>query len=142
LCNTALLSSGAINTIGRVTLFSALQSVGFVTLGAAHSLEGLGFAMIASGAVGAVIWLRAVSKQIGLPMRGMVSMLGKSAAVALTSAIGPAFALWCYGLYPETVAAPLVIGVVGGLVGFVVGTLVSRHPLEQEFTAVWLKIRH
>src|SRR5450830_1240505 len=59
LCQTALLSSGAVVTISRLTVLNALQGVVFVAFGAWQGLMTLGFLMIASTAVGAVIWLRA-----------------------------------------------------------------------------------
>lgn len=141
LCQTALLSAGAVTTIARVTVFSALQSVVFVVLGASQGLVALGLAMIASAAVSAALWLRATSKHIGLPLRGLLRTLRQSALVALLSAVGPALALWIYGPYPEVLVMPLVLGGAGGLAGFVVGVMVFQHPLQEEIMAIWSKIK-
>lgn len=141
LCETALLSSGAVATIARVTILSALQSVALVALGASQGLVTLGIAMIAAAAVTATLWLRATSRHIGLPLRGLLTTLRKSAVVALLAAIGPALALWIYGPYPEVFLMPLVMGGAGGLAGFVVGVFLVQHPLQGEIMAVWSKIR-
>lgn len=141
LCQTALLSSGAVTVIARVTVFSALQSLAFVALGAWQGLMALGVALIASAAVSAVIWLRATCKHIGLPLFRLLPTLRLSAAVALLAAIGPALALWVYGPYPESFVMPLALGGVGGLVGFVVGVMVFNHPLQEEIMAIWSTIK-
>ena len=141
LCETALLSSGAVATIARVTILSALQSVVFVAVGASQGLVALGFSMMASAAVSAAIWLRATSKHIDLPLLGLMRTLRQSALVALLAAVGPALALWIYGPYPEVFAMPLVLGGVGGLAGFVVGVMIFQHPLQEEIVAIWLKIK-
>jgi O-antigen/teichoic acid export membrane protein len=141
LCATALLSSGAVTTIARATILSALQSVVLVAAGASQGLMALGLAMIVSAAITTAIWLRATSRHINLPLRGMWSHLRKSATVALMAAIGPAFALWLYGPYPDVVVMPLVFGVAGGLTGFVLGVIISKHPLLEEMVQMWSKIR-
>lgn len=141
LCSTALLSSGAVTTIARVTVFSAIQSMAFVALGASLGLMALGFAMIASAAVSATLWLRATNRHIDLTLRGLLPTLRKSAVVALLAAIGPALVLWIYGPYPEGLVMPLVLGGAGGLAGFVGGIFLVEHPLRGEVTAVWAKIR-
>ena len=140
LCQTALLSSGAVTTIARVTVFSALQSVAFVALGAWHGLQVMGIAMVVSTMVSTTLWLRATSKRIDMPLRLLLPAFRKSAAVALLSAIGPALALWFYGPYPEGVVMPLVFGGAGGLVGFVVGVMLFKHPIQEEILQIWVRI--
>ena len=141
LCSTALVSSGAVNIIARATILTAIQNVAFVALGASQGLATLGVAMIASAAMAAFIWLRATSSHIGLPLPGLLRTLWQSAIVAFTAAIGPALAFWLYGPYPEGVVRPLLIGVVGGLAGFVGGILLVRHPLQVEIMALWAKLK-
>ena len=129
LCQTALLSSGPVTAIARVTVFSGLQSVLFVAIGALHGLMAMGVAVIVSSAVSATIWLQGTSRHIGLSRRALLPTLRKSARVALLAAIGPALALLIYGPYPKVLVMPLVLGGAGGLAGFVAGTLVLQHPV-------------
>lgn len=140
LCQTALLSSGAVTTIARVTVFSALQSVVFAAIGASQGLAALGFAMIASAAASATLWLRATSRHIDLPILGLLHTLRQSAAVALLTAIGPALALFVYGPYPQVTVLPLVIGGLGGLAGFVLAVLFLNHPLRSEIQSIWTRL--
>ena len=141
LCQPALLSTGAVAAITRATIFSTLQTVLFVVLGASHGLLVLGIFMIASAAVGAAIWLRATSMHIGLPLRGLLGILRQSMVIALLAAIGPALALWVYGPYPEVLVMPLVLGGAGGLAGFVGGIFLVQHPLRGEVMGIWSKIK-
>jgi O-antigen/teichoic acid export membrane protein len=141
LCETALLSSGGVAIIARVTIYSALQSVVFVAIGASQGLIALGFAMIASAVVSAALWLQATTRHIGLPPSALLRTLRQSMQVALLAVIGPALALWRYGPYPEFVVMPLVLGGAGGLAGFVMGVRVFKHPLQDEFMAIWSKTR-
>ena len=66
--------------------------------------------------------------------------LRQSGAVALLAGIGPALVSWGYGLYPEAIVGPLVLGGAGGMVGFAVGVMVLGHPLRDEFISIWSKI--
>lgn len=139
LCQTALLSSGAVTAIARATVFTGIQNVTLVALGASQGLKELCFAMMMSAAINAYIWLRAATKQIGLPFPALLRTFRPSAAVALMAAIGPVLALWLYGPYPENVVMPLALGGFGGLVGFLAGIMAVRHPLREEIMAIWSK---
>jgi len=133
LCGTALMAAGAASTIARVTVIASLQAIVFAAVGASQGLLGLGVAMIFSTAVSSAVWLRATAGQIGLPLLGMLSIMLQSGLVALMAGLGPAMALWLYGPYPEAIMAPLVVGGVGAIFGFVSGVKVFNHPLAAEF---------
>jgi O-antigen/teichoic acid export membrane protein len=141
LCQTALLSSGAVSTIARVTVVIALQSVVLVALGASQGLAELGIALIASAAISATLMLRATSRCIDLPLLKLLQTMRLSALVALLSAVGPALALWVYGPYPEFFLRPLLLGGAGGLTGFVAGIMILQHPLREEIIAIWTRTR-
>ncbi|MDO9195018.1 lipopolysaccharide biosynthesis protein [Rhodoferax sp.] len=141
LCGTALLSSGGVTIIARVTVFSAIQSIAFVALGASQGLAAMGLALIAASAVSAVLWLRATARHIGMPLSGLLNTLRQSAQVALLAVIGPALALWIYGPYPAVFVMPLILGGAGGLAGFLLGIVIFKHPLQVEITTILSKIR-
>ncbi|MBK9574229.1 MAG: oligosaccharide flippase family protein [Rhodoferax sp.] len=141
LCHTALLSSGAVTVIARVTITSALQSVFFASLGASQGLIVMGVAMIASAAVSATLWLRATSIHIQLPLMGLLRMLGQSMVVALLAGMGPAIALWMYGAHPDAPLMPLLVGCTLGLAGFFLGIILVKHPLRTEITKVLAQLR-
>lgn len=140
LCGTALLSSGAVNVIARVSVMSTVQVVMFVALGASQGLLALGVAMIATAVVAAAIWLRATSRQIGMPLRDFYRALVPSGWVALLAAAGPALSFWIYGPYPQHFVMPLALGGSLGLFGFVGGVMLVKHPLKEELVTIWSKI--
>ena len=140
LCQTALLSAGAVALIARVTIFSTLQKLVFVALGASQGLETLGFALIGSAAVSCIIWLRATARHIDMPWVAMLHTLRQSAKVAACASIGPAIAFAVYGPYPEGFLRPLLIGCFGSLIGLVSAVLYFRHPLQEEFLSTWTRL--
>lgn len=140
LCQTALLSTGAVTTIAKVTVLSAIQSVLLIAFGATQGLMTVGAASIVAAAISSAIALRATSKHIDLPGRDLLRTLSHSAAVALVAAIGPVLALWIYGPYPEASLMPLVLGCLGALAGFLAGVMLFDHPLRKELAAIWSRI--
>jgi O-antigen/teichoic acid export membrane protein len=143
LCQTALLSSGAVSTIARTTILTALQSMVFISLGASQSLFMLGFALMASAAVSSTLWLRATCQHMGLPVRHLLAMLGNSLGVAVVAALGPLAVLLLFGPYPEAVWLPLGLASLGALLGGWWGVQLFRHPLQEEIRGLWgtLKLR-
>jgi O-antigen/teichoic acid export membrane protein len=140
LCQTALLSAGAVSAIARVTLVSAVQSVALVALGASQGLQPLGLAMVLAAAITSVIWLRATARNLGLTLGELTHTLRRSAIVAVCASIGPAASLWVFGPYPDAIVLPLALGAGGGLAGFVAGVLLASHPLRDELQAAWARL--
>lgn len=141
LCQAALLSSGDVTTIARVTIFSSIQSVVLVAIGASLGLMPLGIASIVSAAISAGLWLNATAKHLSTPLPDMLISFWKSMQVALLSAVGPGIAFWLFGAYPNDVAIPLGLGFVIALAGFLIGIVVFNHPIKEELIEVWAKVR-
>ncbi|MCW5640801.1 MAG: oligosaccharide flippase family protein [Rhodoferax sp.] len=140
LCQTALLSAGAVSVIARVTLASALQSVALVALGASQGLQALGLAMVFAAAITSMIWLRATQANLAVALGDLVRTFRQSAVVAVCAAIGPLASLWTFGSHPKAIAMPLALGGGGALAGFVVGAMLTSHPIREEFDAVWARL--
>lgn len=141
LCSTALLSAGAVSTITRTTVISALISICFVAVGASQGLLTLGVLMIVSASINSAIWLRAASQNIGFSFKHFFKVMGKSMAVAALAGVGPLIALVAYGAYPSERIEPLAIGTLVGLAGFLVGLRTFEHPLQEEVMTVWAKVK-
>lgn len=139
LCNIALLSSGAVSTIARVTIFNACQTIAFVALGASHGLIALGLSIIVSTALGAAYSLHKALGHIRVSIHQLLGTLARSALVVSLAAIGPVIALLLYGPYPEVLVVPILIGGLGALIGFVGGIFIFKHPLQEEFAGILLK---
>lgn len=140
LCGTALLSSGAVTVLARVTVLSAIQSVFFIAIGATQGLMELGIASIVAAAFGSTIALRATARHIGLSLHDLFRTLGQSALVSLMAAIGPSLVLWFYGPFPEAQMLPLAFGGAGVASGLIVGVVIFNHPLRTELATLWIKL--
>ena len=141
LCGTALLSAGAVATIGRVTALAAIQGVALVAVGASQGLMPMGLAIIAASVITASLWLQAISKHLDLSLFALLRSLRSSMLVALMASIGPAISLWIYGPYPESSAMPLVFGGITGSVGFLAGVMIFDHPLREEILTAAAKLK-
>ncbi len=141
LCNIAFLSSGAVSIIARLTIFNACQTIFFVALGASQGFTQLGLSIIVAAAISSIFSLRQVVKHIGIPLKQLLASFANSALVALLAGMGPLAALWAYGPYPEVIFMPLCVGIVTGALGFVVGVFWVKHPLQEELTPLWLKLK-
>lgn len=137
----ALLSAGAVTTLARATIASAVLGVALVVFGASQGLMALGLVLIGSEALNSAIWLRAMSRHIDVHLGALLRSLRQSAAVAMVATIGPALAFGVYGPYPDSLVMPLVLGGVGELAGFVVGVMLFQHPLQTEIRMLWGKVR-
>lgn len=141
LCQPALLSVGEVGSITRVNLKSALVTVIFVAIGASQGLTVLGVCMIASAIVSTAFWLRATAAFIGIPVMKLLLSWRTSMVVALLAGIGPAASLLIFGPYPKNFLIPFLLGGTLSVLGFFVGVFVSRHPLREEISGVWTRLR-
>lgn len=141
LCNIALVSCGAVSKVTRIMFVNAIQMIAFVALGASQGMLALGAAMVVSSAMSAIYGLWVCSKEIGVPLRGLLHVLRLSGQVTLLSAVGPVCALALYGPTPDTIVLPVLLGGVGSGIGFVAGVLLFKHPLEEELMSIWAKIK-
>lgn len=137
LCGTALLACGASKVVIKATAINTLASVTLVAIGASLGLLELGIASIVAAGISTLVLLNATLRQIDAPMSALVVALRQSAVVALVGAIGPAMAYWIYGPYPLHYFLPLVMGGIGGLAGFCIGVLATKHPLKTELVTAW-----
>lgn len=141
LCNIALLSTGAVSKIARVTIFNACQTLVFVAIGASAGMVELGLSIVVSTAVSAVVTMYVTVKHIGFPVRRLFQTLWLSAQVVALASVGPLVALLIYGSTPSVLVMPLVVGGLGCILGFVSGVLVFQHPLQEELRSVSVKLK-
>jgi O-antigen/teichoic acid export membrane protein len=141
LCSVALLSSGAVAHIARVTFVNAAQTVALAALGASQGLVALCLATIVSSALSAGFALYITARHLKLPLRGLLRALRLSGQVALLTAVGPVLVVSEFGLYPDAPLLPLALGGIGSLLGFLAGVVLFKHPLQEELLSVWAKIK-
>lgn len=141
LCSVALLSSGAIEVVAKLTIINAITTITLIIIGASQGVFTLSICIIFAAAISATLSLRLTAKHIGLSIITLVKTLQLSMIVALISSIGPFFVLWFYGPYPIILFTPLIFGLLSSLAGFLISILLFSHPLQDEFLTLLSKIK-
>ncbi len=138
--STALMASGAMSMVVRATAMSAVPNLALMALGAVLGLVPLGWAVVVGGVIHACIYISIVRKKVRFMWLALGGVLLKSALVALLSAFAPALVFILFGAYPKDSFLPLIIGVPGSAIGFLVGVILFRHPLLEEMERVGTKL--
>ncbi|MDC8786164.1 lipopolysaccharide biosynthesis protein [Roseateles koreensis] len=135
LCRTALLSSGHVDRVMRVTVQSAVPTTLLVLAGAHFGLIYVGWALVLAAILSTGLWLQAVHALLEFRLHALMSSSWVSLKVSALTAIGP-FAVYAYfGEAPAHILPPLVLGISTGIVGFLGGVVCFKHPLREELGA-------
>ena len=133
-----LIAVGAMRTVLFLTLLNTVIQMICVLIGATIGLDAMGWALVVSASLIAMINLRIVQPLISFAWQDFRSALGNSGIVACGSMAAPlAVSLW-YGFRPESTLLPLALALPGTAVGFLVAARASRHPIWDEINRVFL----
>ena len=126
----------------RLTAWTTLAMAAATWLGAHHGALAVAWATVPVSCLIIVVWSRAVSAELGLSHGRVMRAVGKSALVAIGSnLLGPATAVYLFGWQPESVWAPLALGIVGASIGLLVMLRLTGHPLRAEFVHLGNTVR-
>ena len=140
LCFAALVAAGAVTQVLRATAASTVVIVALSALGAWFGLLQAGWANVVASAFTAVVFMRLTQREIGFQWAALRDALLKSGAVALGAALAPAAAWLTFGARPQEIVAPIVVGMLGGALGFVAAVFALRHPIREELVLLWGKV--
>ena len=140
LCGSALLAMGAVGKIFRATAVCSLLTVALATGGAAFGLLTLGWALVVAAGFVTAIWVRLAQQEITFGWKDYGSTLARSGLVALASAIVPAITLSTFGATPKNSLYPLIIGIPGSMLGFVIAVHACNHPLREEMIRIYRRL--
>jgi O-antigen/teichoic acid export membrane protein len=136
----ALLASGRIDISVKATIYSAVQYVALIALGASLGLHYVGYAFIVANLGTASIWLVLAQKGIGFDTRLFRKTLVQSGLVALAAAIVPAAVFFWLGATPVERILPLAIAVPGSVALFLAAVVWLDHPLLREIQRVFPRL--
>ena len=132
ICHAAVVGYGAVNTFFANTLIYLLLYVAVAGIGGAMGLLPLAAGAAVALTIVSAVWMRSAKNLLGFNWRDLVRATAPSAVIAACVAVGPVAGVLLFGWRPHGVLAPMALGVVGGLAGFLVGMRISRHPIEEE----------
>jgi len=141
LCHPALMALGSVDRMLRITAHTTLSTVVLIATGACFGLMTMGLCVVLASALRSWVWLVAARKEVDFTWQALWSQSLNSAAVAGVSAVGPLCAFMVYGPYPTEIWQPLVMGVPTAILGFLVAVKGLKHPLLDELTPIWTKLR-
>jgi len=97
-----------------------------------QGLEGVGYAIIASAVVQAVVsfvFLRSVTK---MSLGDLIGATAKSGALAVASSVVPLIVVLTMPTGPDNLWLPLLIAAAGAAIGFGGAAFLLKHPLAEE----------
>lgn len=141
LCRAALIAGGAAAKTLKATLVSAALTVPLAATGAIFGLLHLGTALLAAAVIGTMVWLKTTHAVVKFDRTALGRELGKSLVVALSAGIAPACVFVAWGPHPQQFVVPLVMGVAGTAIGFLVSVWAVKHPLGAELARVLRALR-
>lgn len=141
LCHPALMARGSVTRMLRVTTCTTLLTLVLIAIGSYFGLMVMGWTVVLATVLRSWVWLVSTHKEVDFTWSALLSLSLRSAAVAGISALGPLGAFMAYGPYPTEVWQPLVMGVPTAMVGFVLATVLFKHPLLDELKPIWVRLR-
>ena len=134
MCVALCTATGRADLALRATLSSGLAMLTAVLLGASVDLITMGMAVTLAAGLGAFAWLNSARAALErkLRWRELMSVLGRSGAVAVLAGAGPLMTVLVMGLKPATSWPPALMGLASASAGLVAGLFLFRHPLADE----------
>lgn len=132
---------------GRVRRLFAVEvavqavSLPLLVAGALHGLVAVAALRLVSAVVLVALHQRALSGLIGVSGGDTLRMALPALPVTALAMAGPTVVALIYGLRPEEILLPLVLGALSWGAGWLAGILVMRHPLADEVHAAAARLR-
>lgn len=140
LCPVALVAMGAVKLHLRLTAATAFITIMGAAAGSLFGMLGTAFGLLGAQAINTGLWLRGTLAQPGLGTTGLLSTLGRSAALTgITSAV-PVTLLLAHGSDALALWAPPAAAALGSAV-FVFSSLLLKHPIAAEWQPIVRRLR-
>jgi O-antigen/teichoic acid export membrane protein len=143
-CSVALLASGTIALLMRITLMTVVQTAVILAAGAALGLLPLGWAIVLAAAVSTGIWtlLSPVVREVArVEFLKMLLRSACVAAVAVTAVVASTSLLTLKGDEAIVHLVQLAVGVLSAALAFASALFVFKHPLREEIVRMVALLR-
>lgn len=140
-CSSALMATGAMNSLLRITVRTVFQYSALLAIGAVLGLMQLGWAIVLAAFFSVSIWLSMSPVMREVPKLTFVKMLLHSGFVAASAAAAAAIAVFWIpdGAVPHVVR--LAIGATAAVIAFLSAIIAFRHPLRDELQQLYELLR-
>lgn len=141
ICQSPLIAVGALKQTLLVSLFSLVLTVGAAVVGATQGLVVTAQALSLVALLSTAAWLRLARQHLGFDWQRLAQVVLRSGLLGLATMVLPLAVLLVVGLRPATPLWALLIGIPGGVLGFLLAARALRHDLWQEAERVlpWLR---
>ena len=140
LCQTALLSVGAVGVIARLAIVNATLTVLLIGFGSMFGLIGVGIAVVIAQSIAAILLLRETLRQLHVSFKSLLRAFRLSAVTACMTAIGPAMLYVYFGVQFGNSAMLLIFCVATAAPAFFAAIILLRHPFREELAPLLEKV--
>lgn len=140
-CNRFLVAVGRVGAATRVEVAYQCARVGITIAAAFYSLEAVAASQILVYVFATVIYYRQLRVYGALAIGNCARALAPSAVVTLATCVVPAVIVFWPGLVVQHMVASFVLAFVGGVAGWMVAIVATRHPLHGELRGVLSRLR-
>lgn len=136
-----MVANGQVGASTKFQLYTQPVRIGAVMLGSAHGLMWVAGALVLAECVTLLVVSRFLKRTINVGPATVMRACTKSAVVTLCASIGPLLVNLFWHEDPAHPWPPLLVGIFGAAVGWLVSLVMTRHPLSEHLRPMILRLR-
>lgn len=140
-CNRFLVAVGRVGTATRVEVAYQLARIGITIVAAFYSLEAVAASQVLVYVIATALYYRQLRVYDALAIGNCARALVPSVVVTLATCIVPAVIAFWPGLVVQHMVSSFALAFVGGVAGWMVAIVATRHPLHGELRSVLSRLR-
>jgi O-antigen/teichoic acid export membrane protein len=136
-----LIAAGAVTMTSRLQFLTQTIRIAAIIAGAYFGLLAVATALFVSSVITAILFADATKRVIGVRWSDLISTCRMSLGPTLLASLPALCVIGIYGVGERNyISAAIVSGTAGGL-GWLFGILWLHHPLGDEVTRIWVRLR-
>lgn len=140
-CNRFLVAVGRVGTATRVEVVYQCARIGITIAAAFYSLEAVAASQILVYLIAVVMYYRQLRVYSALAISNCARALVPSVVVTLATCVVPAAVVFWPGFVAQHLVTSFAIAFVGGVAGWMIAIVATRHPLHGELRGVLSRLR-
>ncbi len=140
-CNRFLVALGRVRTATRVEVSYQIARIGITIVAAFFGLEAVAASQVLVYVLAAALYYRQLRVYDALAISHCARAIIPSAIVTLATCVVPAVVVFWPGLVTQHMVAAFAVAFVGGVAGWLVAIMATRHPLRGELLNMLSRLR-